>query len=351
MNNSKKVYVSVLLIIVLVAFAALSGCSGASSKQSAAPAGNEGQAQGGQVTLKLSYPNTETSLTGQAYNYFAKCVEEESKGQIKVQVYPAASLVSNKDALDAVRKGNVDIAHFVVSYISPTIKELTPFEVPGAYRGDKYMELDKATHSIVEKIFAKYGVKYIAPSEQGGTTTFTSMKKLIKSPADLKGLKVRVSGKWIGEAIKLWGGSPVTIPLGDLPVALERNTVDVAYCGWTITGPQKLYETAHYITFTTLQEIFGGLMMSEKAWNALTKEQQADVQRAAEKLMVYMRDLSAKMKQDTIDAIKNANGTVYHLTDAENAEFVKATKSLMEQVKGISGPEGEELIKSFEALQ
>ena len=78
------------------------------------------------VELRLSYPNTETSLSGQSYNYFAQAVEEESNGTIKVTVYPAGSLAANTDILDAIQQGNVDIGHFVATYVSPTIKELTP---------------------------------------------------------------------------------------------------------------------------------------------------------------------------------------------------------------------------------
>ena len=302
------------------------------------------------IELKLSYPNTETSLSGQSYNYFAKALEEESNGSIKVTVYPAGSLVSNNEILDAIQQGNVDMGHFVVSYISPTIKELTPLEIPGASPSENYWDLDKATQDIVEKIFAKYDVKYLAPIEQG-TGVFVSRTKLIKTPEDMKNFRVRAAGKWIGEAVKLWGGSPVTIPLGDLMTSLERGTVDAAFVTWTIAGPQKLYEAAPYVAFTNLQESFGGLMMSKKSWDKLSEEQKEAVSRAIDRFKEYSVNLASEMKEKFIKDMEASGATVYHLTDDENALFREPIKQLMEQSKQVSGSEGEELIKALETIK
>jgi TRAP-type C4-dicarboxylate transport system substrate-binding protein len=302
------------------------------------------------VELRLSYPNTETSLSGQSYNYFAQAVEEESNGTIKVTVYPAGSLAANTDILDAIQQGNVDIGHFVATYVSPTIKELTPLEIPGASPSDKYMELDDATHDILDNIFAKYGVKYLVPIEQG-TANFVSVKKMIKSPEDYKDLRVRAAGKWIGEAIKQWGGSPVTIPLGDLATSLERGTVDAAYCPWTITGPQKLYETAPNVTFTAIQEAFGGLIMSQKSWDKLNQDQQEAILRAVDRFKEYSINLANEMKEKFRKDMLDANAEIYDLSDAENKAFKEAIRQLIEQSKEIAGPDGEELIKALDAIQ
>jgi C4-dicarboxylate-binding protein DctP len=304
-----------------------------------------------QTELRFAYFAPESGITGRTYTYFAKTLEEESKGTIKVRIYPAATLIADPDALESIQKGNVDISHFAIAYLTPTIKELTPLEVPGAYSGDKYKEVDAAIHPIVERIMAKYGIKYLVPQDQG-TTTFASKKKIIKAPSDIKGLKVRASGKWAGEAFKLWGGSAVTIPLGDLPTSLERGTVDAAYCGWVITGPFKLYESAPYVSFTNMQELFGGLIMNPASWNKLDKEQKAALDRTIKKFMDFTNDLSAKEKEKLFTTtITAAKGTVYKLTDAENNAFKEATKTLMEQVKLIAGADGAELIKALQSVK
>lgn len=305
------------------------------------------------IVLKLSYPQPAQGFHGQGYTFFGKAVAEESNGEIQVKGYPSRSLVTDPEALDAVMRGNVDIVNFMVAYITPTIKELTPFEIPGVYPGDKFWELEKATHAIVQKIFAKYGVKYLGMNDQD-TITFAANKKVgkpIALPSDMKGLTVRTPGKWGGESIKLWGGSPVTVPLGDLSVALERGTIMVSYTGWIITGPFKLYEPAPYVTMTNLQEMFAGLMMSEKAWKGLNLSQQAAIERAAQRWMQFSHQLSGKLKQKFITTVKNSGGEIYQLPSANEMEFRKVTKPLLEQVAKISGPEGRELIAIFEKLR
>lgn len=305
------------------------------------------------IVLKLSYPMPERGFHGQGYTYFATAVAEESNGEIVIKSFPARSLVGDPEALEAVTRGNVDIVNFMVAYVSPTIKELTPFEIPGAYPGDKFKELEEATHPVLDKIFSKYGVKYLGVNDQN-TISFAANKKLpgpIKKPSDLKGLTVRTPGKWGGESIKMWGGSPVTVSLGDLSSSLDRGTIKVCYTGWIITGPFKLYEPAPYITMTNLQEMLCGLLMSGRAWGKLNESQKAAMQRAARRWMNFSHQLSAKLKNEFQEKVQQSGGTIYHLSDEENAAFKKVTKPLLVEVAKIAGPEGNELIEIFSTLR
>ena len=305
------------------------------------------------ISLSLSYPMPAGGFHGQGYTFFAKAVAEESNGEIKINTFPARSLVGDPEALDAVMRGNVDIVNFMVAYVSPTIKELTPFEIPGAYPGNRFKALETETHPIVEKIFAKYDLKYLGVNNQE-TITFAAYKKFgrpIKTPSDLVGLTVRTPGKWGGESIKMWGGSPVTVSLGDLSSSLDRGTIKVCYTGWIITGPFKLYEPAPYITMTNLQEMLCGLVMSKKAWTGLTISQQAAIQRATKRWMAFSNQLSGKLKQKFEKQVIQSGGTIYHLTPSENDAFKSITQPLLDEVAKISGSEGKELLDIFAELR
>ncbi|MDT3701053.1 MAG: TRAP transporter substrate-binding protein [Thermincola sp.] len=353
-KNRKKYFHPLLVCLLLAVAVFIAGCGSSSTGNKTTDettkenkANNEQKSQ--TIVLKLSFPTPDTSFFGQGYDFFAKAVEEESKGQVKVEVHPAATLVADAEILDAIRKGNVDIGHFMGANVSPTIKELTPYEVPIGYPGDKYNEFVEATFPIVEKIFAKYGVKYLGQNATdiinfAGDATY-------KAPQDLKGKTVRTPGKWGGEAIKLWGGSPVAVPPGDLSVALERGTIDVLVTGthgnFIVTG---LAKPGLNVTIVNLQQMFTGLIMSEKAWNKLNEDQRQAVERASKRWMDFSYDLASKEKQNFAQTVEKAGATVYRLTEAENDEFKKAAGPIMNQVKAISGPEGEELIKVFEKM-
>jgi len=304
------------------------------------------------ILFKLSQPTPPTGFYGEGYAYFAKVAEEETKGQVKIQVYPSASLVSDPEALDAIQKGNVDFAHFMVATVDPTIKEMTSMEIPGAYPGEKPKALDAATRTILEKLFAKYDVKYLCNGYPETAAFATGKKMMVKSPADLKGKAVRASGKWVGEAIKLWGGSAVTIPLGDLPVALQRGTVDVVYTSWIVMDSFKLYEPAPHITFTELQNVLTGMMMSQKAWQKLNAEQQAGIMRAVAKYQDYIDKDYKNLKVGFEQRIKKIGGDFYNLSAAENAAFKQVRAPLMAQVKGVVGSDlGAALMTALEGIK
>jgi TRAP-type C4-dicarboxylate transport system substrate-binding protein len=305
------------------------------------------------VVLRFSYAPPATGLQGRGYEIFAKAVNEESGGTIEVKTFPAGSLVSDPQILDAIIKGTVDLGHFAIPYVTPTIKELTPLEVPGAYPGNRYYDLDNATHPIVEKIFAKYGVKYLG-LDDASTITFLAIKKFgkgVTTPADLKGQTVRSSGKWLAEGVKMWGGSPVMIPLADVPIALGKGTVTIGYIGWVLNNSLKLYESAPYITFTELQEVYRGIIMSDRAWKKLNAAQQDALMKAVKRWMTFMHENLSTDLAKFENTLKGAGVTVQRLTKAQNDEFKNVTEPLWEKVAPAAGPEGLELIKTLRTLK
>jgi TRAP-type C4-dicarboxylate transport system substrate-binding protein len=321
----------------------------ATSTNSAAPSAEPG-ANIREMNFKLSYPNTETSITGKAYEEFAKNVEELSGGKMTVTTYPAGSLVTNAEALDATSSGNVDFCHFMTSAISGTIKEMTIFEIPGSQPAGKYREMDAATHELIDQAFAQYDVKYCVPVD-GGTACFEAVDQFIKSPADLNGKTCRSSGTWIGKALTAWGASPVTVALGDIPTALERKTIEVCYAGWIVAGPNKFYETAPFVTWTNIPEALTGFMMNLDKWNGLNDDEKAVFNECFDRYMTTISDLAEVQVEQIQKAVEGSGGQNYILTDAENAAFATATDALIEEARGVSGDIGNQIIDVLLALR
>jgi len=335
MNRKRNcVVLTVLFIAVAVLFAAGSA-----------------MAKDEPIVFKLSQPTPPTGFYGEGYAYFAKAVEEETGGQVKVQVYPSASLISDPEAFDAVRKGIVDIAHFASVTVSPKAKEMTPFDVPSAYKGERLDALNTATRPLLEKIFAKYKIKFVGPGYPE-TLAFAAIKKVtVKSPEDLKGKSVRASGRWAGEAVKMWGGSPVAIALGDLPAALQRGAVDVVLTSWIVIDAFKLYEAAPNVTFTGIQNILTGLMMSEKAWKSMDAAQQQAFMRAEKRWRDYLDEKYKNLKTQFEQRIIASGGTFYDLTDEQNQAFKSIRQPLLDQVKSVAKADGQALIEAFDNIK
>ena len=301
-------------------------------------------------SFRLSYPNTTTSITGIVFENFAKKVSELSGGKMTIETFPAASLISNSETLDAVSLGNVDFSHFMTSSIVGTIKELTVLEIPGSQPSDKYWELHAATRDLIEQAFNKYGIKYCAPIESG-TACILSISGFIKSPDDLKGKACRASGTWVGRAVSAWGGSPVNVALGDISTALERKTIDVCYAGWIVAGPNKFYEAAPYVTWTGIQEAHTGFMMNLDRWNSLNDAEKAVLQEGFDNFMKEIAELAAVQAAAIQKDIADFGGYNYTLTDEENAVFLAVTAALVEEARGISGELGNKIIDAIAAVK
>lgn len=363
MKHFKKV-LSLVLALALLSIT-LAACSSGGTSSNSVPAtdnstvasgsetGSTSAASGDVVELKLSYSQPPTSPTGRTYDYFAEVAAEESGGTIIITTFPSGSLVNDTEVLDALQSGQVDIAHAATSYLSPTIKELSPLEVPGIFRSDRYMEYAYALAPIINEICEPYGIRHIFPVA-GGTMSFLSNDSAITSPEDLNGLNVRASGKWVGEAVKLWGGAPATIALGDISTAMERKTVDAVYVGGvTVAGPFKLYELANYITYNSMQEIFGGMFMNQDSWDKLSEEQKEAFNRAIDKFAVYGEEQMTADNETYIQAYKDQGVNFYELTDEENKAFTDISMTLLDNTEMIelAGEKGQKLIDACADLR
>ncbi|MBQ9980380.1 MAG: TRAP transporter substrate-binding protein [Oscillospiraceae bacterium] len=348
-----------ILLIVCMALAFLTACGGTTTTPPAntppadsgtsTPAPDAGKdpapapADEKQFVFKYAFGQPLESTDGKGYQYLAKVLEEESGGSVKMELYPASSLISNNEVLDALMDGTADMSHATVAYLSPTIKELTPLEIPGMYRGDRYFDFAAALHQPIDEICNAYGVKIVAVLP-ACVMNLASTDGIMKSPADMAGKNIRCAGKWMGEGIGKWGGNGVTITLADVPTALERKTVDAVYGGCnTVIFPFKLYELADYVSFTSLQENLGFIAMNLDTWNEMSANQQAAMNRAIAKWAVYTEQLQLDDVK-AFEAALEANGnTVYYLTDEENQVLIDKSLELLPQAIEVAGEKGQQL--------
>lgn len=342
MKKITKVLALILALCMVSVLFAGCGSSGASGSGDAAKDSEP-------VTLKLSINTAAQSITGVQYQTFADLVKEESGGSVIVEVYAAGSLVDDTGLLDAVMDGTCDMGHGMVSYMDGLIKDLVPLEIPGYYSGDDFMEFSNGVQSVMESIMADYGVKFIGCNYQG-QAGFVATTAPVQSPDDLSGKAVRAAGTYISKAVEAWGGSPTTIALPDLTTALERKTVDVAYTGWTVIGGFKLYEMAPNVTFTTITESYGCLLMSQASYDKLTPDQQAAIDRAAERWREETYNVGVGYRQQYIDEMKAAGVNVVELTAEQTKPFTDLTAPMFDEIEGQLGEKGLELLNTLREL-
>lgn len=177
---------------------------------------------------------------------WAKKLEAESGGRIKVELFPSMSMGGKPPELYAqVRDGVADIVWTLPGYTPGQFPRSEVFELPGIHRGDA-----KATDLAIQDVYPMVAedfkdVKVLLLFAHAGNAIHT-VDKPVRSPADLKGLKLRTpsrTGAWV---IESWGAEPVGMPLPSLPEALSKKAVDGALIPFEVVPAIKLQEMTKY---------------------------------------------------------------------------------------------------------
>ena len=284
---------------------------------------------------------------GMAGKIWSDLVRERTNGRINIKLYPGVSLIQGDQTREfsALRQGVIDMAVGSTINWSPQVKELNLFSLP--FLMPDYAAIDSLTHGAVgQQIFAtldKGGVVPLAWGENG-FRELTNSKKPIKSPADLKGMKIRVVGSPIfSDMMTALGANPTQMSWADAQPALSSGAVDGQENPlflFTIlkmhTVGQKYVTTWGYVADPLI------FVVNKDIWNSWTKADQDIVRAAAveagKQQIVLARKGLVEEGKPVLKEIAGMGVTVTTLTPAEREEFVKATRPVYTKWKATIGP-------------
>jgi len=253
----------------------------------------------GQITLKLAHLNPQQPYdvaSAAMAAVFKSEVESKSNGQIKVEIYPNGVLGKEAETLVQVKSGVVQ------SFISSSggmaqfypLIDVTnmPFAFSSYNVGYKVYDGDfgKELAADIEK---KAGFHVLGFGESGGFFAITNSKRPIKSPADMKGIKLRTMALPLHQAIvKALGASPTTIAWAEVYTSLQTGVVDGQMNPISIIAMAKLQEVQKYITLTNHLYAPYVWVINPKFYNSLSDELKNVVDDAARTAIVAGRGLS-----------------------------------------------------------
>lgn len=283
---------------------------------------------------------------GMAGKIWSDLVRERTNGRINMKLYPGVSLIQGDQTREfsALRQGVADMAIGSTINWSPQVKQLNLFSMP--FLMPDYAAIDALTHGEVGKqIFAtleKQGVVPLAWGENG-FRELTNSKHPIKSPADLKGMKIRVVGSPIfSDTFTALGANPTQMSWADAQPALSSGAVDGQENPlflFTIlkmhTVGQKFVTTWGYVADPLV------FVVNKDIWNSWTKADQDIVRAAAveagKQEVALARKGLVEEGKPMLKEIAGMGVTVTALTPAERAEFVKATRPVYDKWKATVG--------------
>lgn len=287
--------------------------------------------QGGQVEIRLGHadpPDIYTSRKAAGSTVFKNLVENETGGAIKVSLFPAGQLGGEREIAEAVKLGSVQVG-MLSGPFSGFCKEAQVFDIPYLFSSllVAYRTLDGPFgKELAQECLQKTGMRILTYA-QVGFRNFTNSAKVIRTPADLKGLKFRVMENPVYmNLVRSMGGAPTPIPWPETYTALQQRVVDGQENPISSIKFAKLYEVQKYMTMDGHTFGVSFMLINEKFFQGLPKEHQAIVRNAA---------LTSAVSENGIDNLENSVGLqflkekgmeIYTPTAAEKAEFRKAAQ-------------------------
>jgi tripartite ATP-independent transporter DctP family solute receptor len=175
----------------------------------------------------------------------------------------------------------------------------------------------------------KYWLRGLCYYDAGSRSFYTS-KKQIKTPADLKGLKIRVMQSPIAiKMVKAMGGSPTPMASGEIYTAIQQGVVDGAENNPPSYYYSRHYEVAKYYTIDEHASIPDVLLISTHIWNKLNKQQQLWLQEAIDESVIYQRKLWAESEQFSLKMAKEKGVEIFY---PDKAAFVKSVQPLYKEL-------------------
>jgi len=293
-------------------------------------------------------------IYNKAVEKFAQIVKDKTGGEIEVQLFPAAQLGSERDMVEGLQLGSLEMTLTSTGPLGNFVPQVKLFNLPFLFKDRKscYAVLDGKTGTDIANLFQKVGIRSLGWYENG-FRNITNSKRPIEKPADLKGLKIRVMEDDVFIlTMKALGASPLPMAFGELYTALEQKTVDAQENPLAVIYSSRFFEVQKYLAMTGHFYSPAMLLISQQAWKKLTPQQQKIFTEAATTARDYERQLSLEADQSLEAKLKEAGMTITHPDKKPFIEAVQAVYQNPKVIKAIGGgnaAEGKKLIEAAKA--
>ncbi|EOB4969735.1 TRAP transporter substrate-binding protein [Vibrio fluvialis] len=281
------------------------------------------------ATLKLSHALPTEHPVHQSLEYFADQVKKEAN--LRVKVYPNGTLGDESEGLQMVQNGTVAFTKASAATLNTFTPDYKLLSLPYLYK-------DRAQYDAVlngpigEEILASSrdaGFIGLAFLDAGSRSFYTS--KPIKTPDDLKGLKIRVQNSALSiDTIKALGGTPVPLPYGELYSAMQQGVVDGAENNVPSYYSSRHYEVKNVFSRDNHTMVPDVLVISTSVWDSLTDEQREGVRKAAKETVKVQEDNWAKYVEKATQDLKQHNVT---FVESDIAKFQAAVQPVYDKFK------------------
>jgi C4-dicarboxylate-binding protein DctP len=279
------------------------------------------------IVLKFSHVVAPDTPKGKAAEKFKELGEKFTNGKVKIDVYHNSSLYKDKEELEALQLGAVQMLAPSNSKFGPMgVKEFEVFDLP--YILPNKAALRKVTNGPLGKrlltLLDSKGMVGLAYWDNGFKQM--SANKPLHVPDDYKGLKFRIQSSKVLEAqFRLLGAIPQSMAFSEVYQALQTGVVDGQENTWSNIYTQKMFEVQKYITVTNHGYIGYIVVVNKKFWEELPADIRGQLDKAMHEATLYGNEIAELENTNAMELIKKSGrSTIFVATEAENAAMRKA---------------------------
>ncbi len=300
-----------------------------------------------QIVIKFSHVVSNDTPKGKAAERFKELAEKNTKGRVKIEVYPNSTLYKDKEELEALQLGAVQMLAPSLAKFGPLgAREFEVFDLPYIFPSKDV--LYRVTEGPIGKgmlqSLESKGITGLAFWDNGFKVM--SANKPLHSPSDMKGLKMRIQASKVLDAqMRALGANPQVMAFSEVYQALQTGVVDGTENPPSNLYTQKMHEVQKHVTMTKHGYLGYAVIVNQKFWDGLPTDIRTELEAAMKDSTKYANAIAQQENDKAIAAVKaSGKTTVYELTAKEQAEWRKA---LMPVQKQMEARIGKDLISSI----
>ena len=279
------------------------------------------------IVIKFRHVVAPDTPKGSAAEQFKKLAEERTKGKVKVEVYPNSQLYKDGEELEALQLGSVQMLAPSLAKFGPLgAREFEVFDLP--YIFDGYGELHKITQgpigaALLKKLEGK-GILGLAYWDNGFKVM--SANKPLKTPADFRGLKMRIqSSKVLDSQMRALGATPQVMTFGEVYQSLQTGVVDGTENPPSNLYTQKMHEVQKFVTVSDHGYLGYAVIVNKKFWEGLPADIRTTLEGAMKDATKFANDVAKKDNDDALAKVKaSGKSQIITLTPEEKKAWKKA---------------------------
>lgn len=296
--------------------------------------------QAAPIVIKFSHVVAADTPKGKAAEKFKALAEKATGGRVRVQIYPNSQLYKDREEMEALQLGAVQMLAPSLSKFGPLgVRAFELYDLPYLFpdKSALYRVMDGDVGAGLFKQLESKGILGLAYWDNGFKQM--SANRPLHTPADFKGLKLRVQSSKVLEAqMHALGANPQVMAFSEVYTGLQQGVVDGTENPVSNFYTQKMHEVQKHLTLSNHGYLGYAVIVNKKFWDGLPADVRAALTQAMKTATEYEREIAQQENDDALKKVQAAKTTtVYTLTDKERAQWRAVLLPVHKQFENVVG--------------